>query len=268
MGSEASQTGSILSLVISLIALAQVWVIEAWKKFRKPVVELYEAPMLEIGYGQMGPSICILGKMRVLHKDIFVTNIKLKLMRKMDQSIHHFNWLLFKSNIIYIDSKQKPPVELATSFLLSPNNPFNFHVFFADDKMRNDASSIANKMVETYRELKAQRTKDILDMTGVDTDKILSHPLFNEAVYEEFRRTKPHIEACMALDRAFYWDPGDYELTIIVETSTPGVRVEKKKRFTISPEESEQLRLNVLFIIRELCDFKEKYHLAHPRYHV
>lgn len=81
--------------ILGAASLAQVWVIGLWRRFRKGKIEIFESGLIEISYGQLGPSIGLIGTLRCLHKDIFVKRLRIKVKRQCDNAEFFFNWHAF-----------------------------------------------------------------------------------------------------------------------------------------------------------------------------
>ncbi len=265
MGQDTSSWLTSLSQIgpwiISGIALLQFWVAALWRKWRKPVIEVHPSGNIEIGYGSFGPSIGIIGTLRTIHKDIFVRNIYLKVVKKKDESTHSFNWRAFRSITISTTPSDVPSLEIASSFLLTEKNPYKFNIFFVDEVFIAEISPQVGGMPQKWSEFRNNELREIAPDSA-----IVKNPMIEEEIYDKFSKSKQITDEYSILDRAFYWEAGEYSLDIVVNTTKPAHKCFKKFRFSLTETDVKQLRLNTIGIIRYLCGFKVILFFAYPKF--
>ena len=118
--------------ILGFVALIQVWIIAAWKRLRKGSIEIYESGSIEIGYGDLGPSVGLMGTLRCLEKDVFVKSMDVEILRKKDGARHHFRWYAFRPNKLSLGTQSQPKLEIAGSFLAMPAQPNKYNIFFTE----------------------------------------------------------------------------------------------------------------------------------------
>jgi len=118
--------------ILGFVALIQVWVIAAWKRMRKGSIEIYESGSIEIGYGDLGPSVALIGTLRCLEKDVFIKSMNVEIVRKKDGARHHFRWYAFRPNELSLGAQSQPRLEIAGSFLATPSQPNKYNIFFTE----------------------------------------------------------------------------------------------------------------------------------------
>lgn len=270
MAEPVSETSRILvnlgPWVISVIALAQVWALALYRRFRKPVIEIYESQNIEVGFSQFGPTIGLMGTLRTIHRDAFIEGIDLVVHRKKDGASHQFHWRAFRSNTIAVNPDQQPPIEMAASFMLTPDRPLKFNIFFVEDRFIAELSPVASAMVAKYFDFRMEQAAELKEAVGDDYTNLLSHPLFEENVYDGFSKEPGCIDTYTAFDRAFYWDAGSYDIDIVVHSSAPDLTVTKRKSFTLSEDDASALRLNIIAVMRQLCGLNAHLSFANPEY--
>ncbi len=253
--------------VLSLIALVQVWAIAAWKRFiQKGKVEIHESGSPEIGYGSFGPSIALTGTLRGLRKDVFVKHVRLKVTRQKDSAQFSFNWRAFRPHTIPLGAQQASTVELASSFLLTPNDPYKYNIFFVDDSFIAEYKPKIEPLVKKWQEFVKEQLDSLDKADQKPNYSLLQNPAFSEALFEAFTKMKDALDAYTAMSHALYWQAGEYQLRIIVETSRPNTVFEKEWRFSLSEKDIDNLRLNSIATLREICGLSMRYNIASPEY--
>ena len=86
--------------------------------------------------------------------------------------------------------------------------------------------------------------------------------------YKEFNESKIHVDSYTALDRLFYWEPGEYLLVIKVNTSRPNRAFERKWKFSLKEDEVQTMRLNVIKMMHDALFIPSfgQYNFAYARY--
>ena len=241
--------------IISGIALIQVWVIALLKRIKKPVVEIYESSNIEVGFSGFGPTLALTGTICVLHKDVFIKSIQAKANKKKDSSCHLFNWRALRSNTIFLHPSNPPPVEVASSFFLTQSNPFKYNIFFVDEIFNAEISPKVAQVATKWNDFRKRRLQELENKLQKDISTLLQNPVLESTIYDEFSKAGEMTEEYTIIDRACYWEAGDYQLNIIVESSKPNKWFIKTVEFTLSEKEAKLLRLNSIGILRHLCSF-------------
>jgi hypothetical protein len=242
--------------IISAIALLQVWVIEAWKRVRRAKLDWYESQNIEVGFSTFGPTLGLLGTLGVRHKDFLVRSISTTIIRQADRMTRSFQWHTFRSQKVNVGKDEPVSTELVSSFLLSPQAPFKFNIFFQDAAYVADVNPKATAMVTAW-------TKFISDRGAPPQGNAAL-----EQAFEDFTATGAHLDFYSALDRSFYWRAGEYTLQVHVAGIDGKSRTLREFAFTIAPDDERNLRLNVIAIQRILCDARLAGHFnfAFPKY--
>src|SRR5687767_14744653 len=88
------------SLVIATAALVQPWLLALWRR-RSGTIDVYETGgAVEVGYSGFGPTVGLRGTLRAAHRDQFIRDIRVTIVKKRDGSTHVFDWLVFKAEKI------------------------------------------------------------------------------------------------------------------------------------------------------------------------
>lgn len=73
-------------LIVAFVALAQPWIAFLYKRFfKRPVIRVFEAGKVELGYSNFGPTIALNGTLKVENKDVFIRAIDVELVRESDK---------------------------------------------------------------------------------------------------------------------------------------------------------------------------------------
>lgn len=254
--------------IVSLLALIQVWIIELWRKYRHGIIQIYESGTIEIGYGQLGPSIGLTGALRCVHKDVFVKRMFIELTRQRDRAQHVFNWRAFRSSTISLGPNANQQLELVGSFLVTSALPYKYNVFFVDDRFvrehRGRVEPIAQRWHEFVRAKLAALTKGT--PTSLETLTTEAKLAVANALFGEFLKEKDVLEAYSALDRGIYWEEGEYELILGVECAEPERTFRKRWTFRLEKGDADRLRLNTVAILQAVCGLTVNYNFAYPEY--
>ncbi|MGD9873787.1 MAG: hypothetical protein AB7T27_05910 [Kiritimatiellia bacterium] len=252
--------------IISGLALAQVWVIGLLKKLRKPHVDLYESGNVEVGYSGFGPTIGLMGTMRGLHKDVFIQRITATLTKLKDKSVHTFNWRAFRPNTFSLNPAEPPRFEVAASFLLSCNNPFKYNIFFVDESFTAEIAPKVGEVSKSWLDFRTTRLRELKNQYEDNFKLLLGNPMLDQTLYDEFFKSGTLTNAFTILERACYWEPADYTLSVHVEAAKPNRIFTKEISFFLSEDDVKLLHLNTIAILRTLCGFNAQFNFASPEY--
>jgi hypothetical protein len=62
--------------ILGFIALVQVCIVGLSKKLRKGTLEIYESGLIEIGYGDLGPGVALMGTLRCLENETSLLDLE------------------------------------------------------------------------------------------------------------------------------------------------------------------------------------------------
>lgn len=252
--------------IISAIALAQVWIIALLKRVKKPSVEIYESGNIEVGYSGFGPTLGLLGTMRSLHKDVFVQRISATLTKLKDQSVHSFNWRAFRPNTISLGTAEPFRFEVASSFLLTSNNPFKYNIFFVDESFTAEISPKVIDVSQKWIEYRTKRLNELKKQYPDNFNMLLDNPMLNQTIYDELSESGDLTHAYTIIDRACYWEPGEYTLLLQIATAKPNRTFNKEFSFSLSEDDVKLLHFNTITILRSMCGFNDQFNFASPEY--
>src|SRR5437867_21983 len=118
-----------LTVAIALVALVQPWIVALWKKYlRKAAVEVYETRTIEIGHGNFGATVGLVGTFQALHRDAFVRRAGVVVVRRKDRAEQRLNWRAFRQQTVAVGSGTATTLELPSSFLLTVSAPFRYNI--------------------------------------------------------------------------------------------------------------------------------------------
>jgi len=232
------------ALFLSVLALAQPWVITLWRKyFRQGTVDIFPSGQIMVGYSAFGPVLTLSGTLRGLFRDLFVRSIDLTVTRQRDGAKHTFRWTLFREGAVIIASPQQTRTELASGFMVTTGQPYRYAIDFFDLDTQNDVRK------QTVVIQLAWNRFTMADAPTVDEDfeKYLNRKFF------EFIRWFEYTNAIDELRRLCYWDSGRYTLTMRIKTSRPDRSFCRSWSFELSTEEAESIRQNAGKIASDAC---------------
>lgn len=251
--------------IISGIALIQVWAIALYKKIRKYKISIFESGNIEIGFSNFGPTLGLLGTLLTEHKDVFIKNIKIKLIKKKDNSSHNFTWKAFRSNTISLTTDQPTSLEVVSSFLLKKDNPFKYHIVFVEESFIADMNPKIAQIPQKWLEFKKEKYNSLKEEEKIAISQA-NPSLVGQILYDDFIKTGKTTAEYTDLDRSFYWEACEYEIEFIIETPEVKDRIRKIFTFCLRENEIQQLRLNVVGIINHLCGFTQRWNFTYTDY--
>jgi hypothetical protein len=201
-----------------------------------------------------------------MQKDLFIKQIRLVIVRQKDKATFGFNWRAFRPNTIPLGAQQATTVEQATSFLLTPNDPYKYNIFFVDDAFIAEYKPKIEPLVKKWQEFVKDQIESHSQGGQIPDYTLFQRPAFSEALFETFFKTKDMIDAYTELNHALYWQAGKYHLRMIVDASRPDKMFEKEWWFSLSEDDINNLRLNVIATLREICGIAARYNFAYPEY--
>ncbi|MFN2312705.1 MAG: hypothetical protein ABR590_11720 [Spirochaetia bacterium] len=252
--------------ILGFIALVQVWIIAAWKQLRKGSIEIYESGSIEIGYGDLGPSVALLGTLRCLEKDVFVKSMDVEIVRMKDGARHLFRWYAFRPHELSLGGQSQPKLEIAGSFLATPTQPNKYNIFFTESAFIAEFRPKVKPFLDRWHAYVRERFEE----TGEDTMRraveVLGNTQLTQNLFKDFSDKGNVVEAYSLLDRAFYWHEGRYRITLKVDAAKPERSFTKVWSFALTQDDSERLRLNTVGILQSLCGIQVTFNFAYPEY--
>lgn len=252
--------------ILGFIALVQVWIIGLWKRLRRGKIAIYESGLIEIGYGDLGPSVAVIGTLRCFEKDVFVKRMAVIVTRKKDGSRHTFRWHAFRPTEVSLGTQETTKLELAASFLATPAQPYKYNIFFTESAFLSEYRPKVQPFLREWHAFVNAKLQKMGDDFLHRAFEILGNTSVVFSLYREFSDAGKATDTYTTLDRAFYWEEGKYDLTLIVEASNPDREFTKSWQFELSKEDSDRLRLNVVAILQSMCGVRVTYNFAYPEY--
>jgi hypothetical protein len=251
-----TDTWAAIAAIVAFIALVQPWLLGLWRRFfRRGTVEVHEAGNLEIGFSGYGPTLGVSGILRSLHKDMFVQRIDLQVVRKVDGFTRAFEWKAVRIPKLTFGNLSGQSAEvsfdLPLSFMVTPLQPHRFNVLFADQVSLQPALPPAQKLQQEW----LSRVQ-ALGVPKLDAN-VLSQPHVVKKLRTEYSHQAAESETYQHLLNLLhtlnYWQPGKYQLTMLVRTASPTKTIRKTWSFTLPEAELETLCNNVDSILEDVC---------------
>lgn len=254
------------TLMLATYGVIQVWLIALWKRlFRNGTLTVFKTGQIELGYSNYGPTIALSGTLRAEHKDVFVSEISIGLVKERDSSVHKFEWAAFRSIQLPLYANDKVSIELPSSFNVRVHQPHRYHIFFSDRTVQAELSPMLNQVRTDWQRYVAGRYEELLSapQLGQSSPDVLLRQ-WHDADFS--RSSESYNRAWDMLQRKNYWESGNYTLTLLMKTSPGKKEYQQKWSFTINNAQSEDLRLNSIATLQELCVGTLGYHFAYVEY--
>ena len=96
--------------------------------------------------------------------------------------------------------------------------------------------------------------------------RVLENSALSARLFDDFIGAGHAAELHTAISNDFFWRAGDYDLEFTVDNNgRPGALL-RGWRFNLTEEDERNLRLNVVTIVRELCNLPVVYNFVYKEY--
>ena len=253
--------------IIGFVALIQVWLIALYKQlFSRGKLAVYETASIEIGFSGFGPTVTLLGTLRASDKDVFIRRMKVRVVRGTDKAEHTFSWRAFRPNNITLGATEPQSLEIAGSFLVSTAAPRLYNVFFASEAFASQYEAHVQPIRDGWYAFVQTKLREMDEALVGHVGSVLENPGLSATLFNEFTDGGNATALHTDVSNEFFWHAGDYELAFEIETDRTGETIRKKWTFSISPKEEQDLRLNIVILVRELCYLPVTYYVAYKKY--
>jgi len=206
---ELATAAQAATAVIALVALFRPDIQRLIQR-RRAIIDVHPAGRLEVGFGNLGPTIGVQGTLQAIHRDAFITYSRVTVVRVADNLRHDFQWAVFRPQTFGAGMQQ---AEIASGFLLSVAAPRRFNIQFHDtgtlDNFRQSLTDLQRLWTE---HLQAQG----IVLANVPAGEI-------SKAYDTFyqQRIADITLIYQVIDRQFYWIPGQYKIYFEIRSTRP-----------------------------------------------
>lgn len=249
--------------VLSLLAILQVWALEAWKRFQSGRIEIH-ANQIEIGYGVLGPVVSVFGTLRCLRDDVFIQEVRAELIRESDNAKHSFTWFALRPSKIFLTGEQQEELEMATAFQVNKDESQRFGFLFHEEEFQEEYHPMLESLKNDWNTYYRTRSEQIIEEANEQEQQIANYSALSQNIFQEFINNGYTNEVFDELNRACYWEHGGYRIIIEVDTPSQEEAFKKEYRFELSRGDAEGMRDNAMVAIRETCNQTHNYQFAYP----
>lgn len=249
--------------ILSLLALVQVWILEAWRKWRTGKIEIH-ANQIEVGYGALGPVFSIFGTFRCTRNDVFVEEVKAELIRERDNARHSFTWLAVRPTTISVTGDRQEELEIASAFQVKKGNSRKFGFLFHEERFREEHRPTLEELEQEWMEFYREESERIIEEANKNNQQITDYSALSQHIFSTFLDDGHTTDEYTEIDRACYWEEGEYRITLKVDASNPDKVFERDFSFSLSEREARALRNNAMVAIRDTCNQPHNYQFAYP----
>lgn len=252
---------------LGFLGLAQVWAIALWKRFFiRGQLAVYETANIELGFSGFGPTVTLLGTLRASHKDVFVRRMRVRVIRKSDKAEHTFTWRAFRPSSVTLGAKDQQSLEIAGSFLVSTRAPRQYNVFFASAAFGSQYEAYVQPLRDKWYGFVDEKVREVNQNLAGQISRVLENPALSAELFDQFMKAGHATELHTAVSNGFFWHAGSYELEFKVETDRSREDITRRWQFTLLPDDEKNFRLNIITLIRELCNLPIVYSFAYKDY--
>jgi len=241
-------------LWIALAALVQPWVIALYKRFvLRGRLRVYEVGNIEIGFSSFGPTIGILGSLNASQRDVFVKGAEIVVVREKDQAQAGFRWFVqrpftWKTEGVHTE------VQPASAIAVKKDSSVNFSTLFTLPGFAEEHAAVAGAFTTAWNES---------ELSKADTQDTAAR-LVLLSKFSEVSPTPAKLWEQML--GTFFWQPGDYTMTLSVLAEKPTPAFTKRWRFRLSADDTNLLKGNITMIVRTLAGIEADFKFAYPQY--
>jgi hypothetical protein len=240
--------------IIAVLALVQPWLFAAYRHFlQRGSIEMYETGDIEIGFAAAGTLISLQGTLRAVHRDQFVKSMQIEVVRERDHARSLFEWTAFKPISI---GDAKATFQLTAGFMLLSSAPRRYNVLFVDRVLQDEIRTRLDNLRRVWNErftavvdAEMLRRAGAGDRAAADQVEALRQQFYDGA----FNQERIVNDTFGELQRVC-WVAGRYNITLRVNTNGPDQSFTRSWNLDLSEQESQNLRLNILAIMRSAAN--------------
>jgi hypothetical protein len=251
------------------IALIQPWAIALWRKaFRPGTIDIHEAGTIEVGYSAFGPTIGLRGTLRAVHRDQFVREIALTVVKQKDRSRHTFNWFVFRAEKLTAAGTEDSSYEVAAGFILLTTQPYRYSILFADYATRDEMKPHIESLQAGWNSYTRQAADTVVRRGTAASVASIGHAVAQSPdTFGEFAKTQISVDTYGVMERRLYWEAGTYALEMNVRTTRPENNFQRRWKFHLTEADFQNLRLNAVAIMGAACSQSDPvFNWAYPHY--
>ncbi|MDB2415036.1 hypothetical protein N9W34_04615 [Rickettsiales bacterium] len=250
------QTAIIATAAIAFLALIRPEIQKVWQYF-KGTLEFHPRERIIVGFTCLGPRFSVDGTLESIARKHFINAISINVKRLTDNAEHDFFWELWESTVLGRDAGSASP---AYPFPLFKDNILQGLLTFGDQKTKGRFFNHLIDLQSKFREFVSAQPEQV-----PPEKRIYKVKEFNDL--ESEKPTSPiHLEIKDIMDRSFYWDSGEYSVEMVIKTTKPKKSFKYSFTFSLSDEESKQLKENLIMAQLDACDIPNIiYHKAYPK---
>jgi hypothetical protein len=145
--------------------------------------------------------------------------------------------------------------------------PRQCNVFFASAVFAAQYEPHVQPLRDAWRAFLEERMRQLdVDRQAVRRAAVEANPALLGEDFNEFIRVGHATNLHTAISNGFFWHAGDYRLEFMIDTDTQLGATARYWRFSLTVQDEQNLRLNVVTLIRKLCYLPVVYNFAYKEY--
>jgi hypothetical protein len=232
-----------VAIAISLAAFFRPNV-SRWLRVYFNEAQFIPSARVEVGFSQFGPTIGLLGALRVAPNDQFV-----------EQITHNYNWAVNRGVSL---PPNNPPAQYMTGIAIKAYQSISLNIQFHDQDSRAKLDLPANRFIEAWNKFLENNSVDRSSLRQEDRDK---H--FEDFLNKEKDASRLFFQEII---HEFYWQAGQYELEILIHTIDPKKLFRSSIMFSLTEGDVEQLRNNQSALLRVACGASTNFNFAYANF--
>jgi hypothetical protein len=206
--------------------------------FNKPALRNEISSQVAVGWNQYGSTLTLSGTLTTPQKVVFINDISIELLYKAEKTKYLFSWLAFLPHGGEKPGYQGVELKMASKFMVTHQEAYAYNILFSDQDRYARLGPIFSMVKNGWNEFITRHFK---------LGKTLDIP----SLYQSYLKEGMIRAAISKIQELSYWRTGAYHMKLKISTSS--YKQETQKTFTLTDEDVQKLRDNILLIIADLC---------------
>lgn len=233
-----------ITTIIAVLALAMPgikWLFRRWINR----ITLFTENWIEVNFTAFGPLIGLLLTVHGTPLDQFVRRISGRVTRKRDSATLALDWAALRPLTLLPGDIRD--LKAATGFKLAAGDAVPLNVAFVAHDSRQRVQA----------QLRTVRDAWVNHLRGRNLIPAQMQPQQLQQEWQQFSNGSVSpipAQVHQEIARFLYWEEGNYDLSLVIETYSPAIRRQIDRRFSLTREQVDQIRLGVIGAMMATCD--------------
>jgi len=203
-------------------------------------LSIYLSDTIEVGFSPYGPMLAVSGTLSTTGKYVFVYNMSLQVTKAGENYQRQFLWFVFRPHQFKLGGFHGIDLKMPSKFMVTANESRPYNILFTDNDTFADMKPMLTGLKRNWEDFVQEKRAE-------------GKPIDSTEIFSQFKQ-RPGMAPVMANLKQFcYWEPGDYDVRLVVMTERVGDYFEVRRKFSLTAEDIELLDANYYFILADIC---------------